>query len=361
MDDRIMAPPSPLLDAALTVLADGKPRSADDIVAEGRRLGLFDATQTRKHVYTALSQYVERALGRGRKPLLVEDPDRRFRLNRPIDDWPTLDLTGLPPLALPSTPPPSAAAVLAALQTAAAGNDPTAFERAVCETFELFGYAATHVGGNDAPDGYADALLGPLGYRVMLECKLGRDDTISQSNAVAQAAKYRDAYRAAFCALVAPSFDAEVTFVSELQEHTVVALSVDDLVRAATMRLDCSHLRSILGPGYAADALGDYAWEMLHGRPKRLRVVASLLIEIGLAQQRMAHNLGEISSPLRLTEDVAFALIDDRLGAAGCTQGVARDEITSAFAWLASSFVDHAIWADDRYYAVIIRPGYTRF
>lgn len=66
-------------------------------------------------------------------------------------------------------------------------------------------------------DGYADALLGELAYRVMLECKLARDDTVSQSNAVPEAAKYRDTYNADYCALVAPSFDAEVTFVSELR------------------------------------------------------------------------------------------------------------------------------------------------
>jgi hypothetical protein len=33
------------------------------------------------------------------------------------------------------------------------------------------GFPATHVGGLGAPDGYADALLGPLAYRV-------RDDRV---------------------------------------------------------------------------------------------------------------------------------------------------------------------------------------
>lgn len=354
MGVNIMAPPSPLLDAALSILVDGKPRSADEILSEGQRRGLFDASQTRKHVYTALSQYVERALGRGRKPLIAEDADRRFRLNQPVDDWPAIDTTGLPPLAIPVGPP--AAAAIAALQTAAVSTDSAAFERAVCAAFELFGFAATHVGGNDAPDGYADALLGELGYRVMLECKLSRDGNISHSSAVAEAAKYRDAYRAGFCALVAPSFDAEVTFVGELHTHCVAALSVDDLARAATLRLDCSEMRELFAPGFGADPLDDLAWARLHGPAKRLRVVASLLMQIGLEQQRTAHSLGDPASAPRLTQDVALTLLDDRLSAAGSSCGATRDEIAAAFGWLTSRYVGRAIWTDATQSAIVIRP-----
>ncbi|MBV8531191.1 MAG: hypothetical protein JO104_07725 [Candidatus Eremiobacteraeota bacterium] len=351
----VMAPPSPLLDAALSILADGKPRSADEILVQGQRLGLFDQSQTRKHVYTALSQYVERTLGRGRKPLIIEEPDRRFRLNRPIDDWPAIDTTGLPPLALSASPPQDAAPAIAALQAAAAGTNPDVFERAVCATFELFGFAATHVGGNNAPDGYADALLGELTYRVMLECKLARNDTISQSNAVPEAAKFRDAYRADYCALVAPSFDAEVTFVSELATHGVAAWSVDDLVRASTFALDCSRMRELFASGYAADPLDDFAWGMIHGSAKRLRTVASLLMEIGLKQQRMAHYLGR-GAPPRLTVDVALSLVDDRLTTAGAVNGATRDEIDEAFLWLTSPYVDRALWTDASRTAIVIRP-----
>ena len=108
---------------------------------------------------------IQRTLGRGNKPLFVEDPDRRFRLNRPVDDWPDIDTTGLAPLAVPATPPVEAVPAINALQQAASGSDPDAFERAVCAMFEFFGFATVHVGGNDAPDGYADALLRELTYR----------------------------------------------------------------------------------------------------------------------------------------------------------------------------------------------------
>ncbi|MGA8534917.1 MAG: hypothetical protein WB615_12490 [Candidatus Tumulicola sp.] len=355
MNGPFLAPPSPLLDAALSILADGQPRTADEILAAGRRLGLFQPAQTRKHIYTALSQYVERTLGRGRTPLITEDADRRFRLNRPIDDWPIVDTTGLPPLTIPAAPPDRAAPAIGALQTAAAGNDPAAFERAVCATFELFGFAATHVGSNDAPDGYVDALLGALAYRVMLECKLARDDTISHADAVAEAAKYRDPYGAGYCALIAPSFDAELTFVSELRVHGVAAWSVDDLVRAGTLQLDCWQMRELFAAPFAADPLADLAWAMLHGPWKRLRVVASWLTEIGLQQQRMASAMNDGPPPL-LTADVALSLIDERLAASGSTHGATRDEIDAAFAWLTSPYVGRAVWQNPERTAIVIRP-----
>jgi hypothetical protein len=352
-----MSPPSPLLDAALSILADGEPRSADEIFAVGMKRGLFGAHVTRKRVYTALSQYIQRTLGRGNKPLFVEDAERRFRLNRPIDDWPAIDTTGLPALAIPTEPPPMAVNAIAALQKGASGSDPGDFERAVCAAFELFGFATTHVGGNDAPDGYADALLGEARYRVMLECKLERADHIVNSDAVAEAAKYREPYRADYCALVAPAFDAQLTFASEMQTHGVAAWTVEDLVRAATLRLDCSRMRELFASGYAADRLDDLAWAQIHGPPKRLRVVASLLVQIGLAQQSMAYNLGDNASTPRLTADVALSLVDDQLTAAGSTHGVTREEIDAAFTWLTSPYVGRAIWTGDDRSAIVIRPS----
>ena len=161
-----MAPPSPSLDAELSILSDGQPRSATEIFDEGVKRGLFDPhRQNRDVIYSGICFYIERALGRGNKPLIIQDPDRRFRLNRPVDDWPSVDTTGLPPL-VNSSEPPAAAAILNSLRAAATGSDSEAFERAVCAAFELLGFSATHVGGGGAPDGYADALLG----RAAISC-----------------------------------------------------------------------------------------------------------------------------------------------------------------------------------------------
>jgi hypothetical protein len=77
---------------------------------------------------------------------------------------------------------------------AAGGTDPTAFERAVGAAFEPLGFKAAHVGGTMNPDGYLDAMLGPLGYRVMLECKSSAKPLMRAD--VYEAAKYRDQYGA---------------------------------------------------------------------------------------------------------------------------------------------------------------------
>ena len=80
------------------------------------------------------------------------------------------------------------------------------------------------------------------------------------------------------------------------------------------------------------------------------------MIEIGLAQQRIAHTLADSASVPRLTADVALSLLDDRLSAGGSTRGVTRDEIDAAFTWLTSPYVGRAIWTDENHTAIVIRP-----
>lgn len=187
--------PSPVIDAAVAILADGKARTADEILAIGVKRGLFAGDMTRKRVYTALSQYVERAAGRGRKSRIVEDVQHRFRLNHTPDDWPDLDVTGLPSLTAPAPVSSDAQKAIDSLRQAAQQTDPTAFEIAVCEAFNHLGFIATHVGGTGQPDGYADALLGPLAYRIMIECKLSADIGDSHSASAAEATKFKRGIR----------------------------------------------------------------------------------------------------------------------------------------------------------------------
>jgi hypothetical protein len=115
-------------------------------------------------------------------------------------------------------------------------------------------------------------------------------------------------------------------------------------------------MRATFAPGFAADNLDDLAWAQIHGPVRRLRVVASLLVEIGLEQQRMAHTLADTTSVPRLTVDVAVSLIDDRLTAAGSTHGVTRDEIDATFTWLTSPYVGRAVWTGEDRSAIVIRP-----
>jgi hypothetical protein len=350
----ILMVPSPVIDAALAILADGKARTADEILAIGVQRGLFAADMTRKRIYTALSQYVERAAGRGRKPRITEDAQHRFMLNHAPDDWPNLDLTGLPALtnSVPLTPQTQDA--IDALARAAAQTDPTAFEIAVCEAFNHLGFAATHVGGNGQPDGYADALLGPLAFRIMIECKLSADIGDSHSAAAAEAAKFKDTYKGNYCILAAPSYEGEVTFASELQVHNVSAWTVDDLTRAIQAGCTALDVKALLNAGFAEDALDDLLWDRLHGRKKRLRVIASVIMQEGLRQQRLDHTLGDGSQAPHFNVDVAMSIVDTFLGSSGTTAACAREDVQAAFEWLTSPYVGRAVWLDGAHDAIVL-------
>ena len=115
-------------------------------------------------------------------------------------------------------------------------------------------------------------------------------------------------------------------------------------------------MRASFAPGFAADPLDDFAWAVVHGPAKRLRVVASLVVESALDQQRMAHGVGRDGSLPRFTADVALALLDNQLTASGATNGGTREEIEAAFAWLTSPYVDRALWDDATHTAIVVRP-----
>jgi hypothetical protein len=115
-------------------------------------------------------------------------------------------------------------------------------------------------------------------------------------------------------------------------------------------------MRELFAPGYAADPLDDLAWAQIHGSAKRLRTLASLLVDIGLAQQRMAHSLGAVALMPRLSTDVAASLVDDRLVECGATSGVKAEEIEAAFNWLTSPYVGRAVWIDPQRTAIVVLP-----
>ncbi len=174
-------PRSDVITVALQILADGKPRTVEEIVAAAIARNLWPASERRKYVYAMLKGYVEKMTARGLRPLLVQDADRRFRANHPADDLPD-------PKPVVAWSPP--ADLIARLAATSSGDDPTAFEVAVCDAFVALGFAATHIGGTMNPDGTLDAMLGPLGYRVMLECKSGSKPLVRPD--VFEAAKFRD-------------------------------------------------------------------------------------------------------------------------------------------------------------------------
>jgi len=77
------APRSEVVTLALEILADGKPRSVAEIEEEAIARGLWPKNERRKYLYAMLKAYIEKSIARDEKPLIVQDPDHRFRLNHP--------------------------------------------------------------------------------------------------------------------------------------------------------------------------------------------------------------------------------------------------------------------------------------
>jgi DNA primase len=314
--------------AAMHILADGVTRSTHEILDEAVKERLLAASYNPRYLYTALIEYIARANGNGRKPYIVQDENRNFRINEPADDWPNLN----PPP--PRAPDPQAQALVARLTATATGSDPAAFEVAVCDAFAHMGFLTNHVGGNKAPDGYGDAILGPLGYRVMFECKTGKGN-VTQPDAF-EAAKYKDAFHAQYCTLIGPAFPDEIELTQELKTHGVSAWTLDDLTTALLAGANAYELQPCFEPGYAADGLMDLLWNRDHGLGKRVRVVAALLQQAGWDLQTTAARTGTPANAPLLTVDTAMALVDQALARLGSTQGCTREEVTLATEYLAN-------------------------
>lgn len=342
------APRGHIINAAIEILDDGKPRTADEILAEALKQQLVPPQTTKKYVYSALIEYIARQLGRGRKPPIVQDAQRRFCINEPPDDWPTI-------VSPPQHEDDAAATALATrLEQTATGDDPAAFEAAVCDAFAHLGFLTQHLGGHAEPDGIADAILGTLGYRVMLECKTAK--SIVPKPDVAEAAKFRDAYHADLCTIVGPAFAEETELLSELQLHKVTALTVPDLQTLLHISANAYELQQrILVPGYASDVIGDLLWERNHGEAKRVATVAALIAEEAWKAQVTAATQGGRSNAPDVTIDAAMLLVDEALQTAGSTQACRREEVEEAFAYLTSPNVARAVKSHDDALVIVSR------
>jgi DNA primase len=322
----------PIVSAAIAVLQDGEAHTAEDILEIAVKRGLLGQTMTKKYVYTSLIEYIARAKGNGRKPAVVQNVDHSFRINEPPDEWPALPEEPAKELA------PEIAALIARLNETARGGSiaaATAFEEAVCDAFDALGFAATHVGGEKAPDGYADALLGPLSYRTMIECK-SSDEGVNDPS-VFEASKFKDAYGAQFCALVGRAFSGEIEVAKELQNHGVSAWTVDDLSTLLRLGSNPLEIRALFAPGFAADALDDLLWERRHGRAKRVQLIAGAIVRTGHTTQ--AAYRGDPSQAPRITEDVAMVLVDQDLAAQGSAATCSRADVQAAIDYLANPLV----------------------
>ena len=335
-----------IIDAALVVLADGRPRSGDEIWTNARRRHLLAHTQ-QKDVYIALVGYIERHSGQGRSCTIVQDVDRRFRLNHPLDDWPDSKhpLPRRGPVA-------NFESLRRELENTQRGADATAYELAVCRTFEAVGFVVQHVGGNGAPDGVLDAPLGPLAYRAMLECKRAKQHWVLDPDA-AEAARYREPYSAKYSAMVGPAFDQGVNLRDELIAHRVSCWTTDDIIQCLENAYDPVEMEVLFTPGFVRQHIDDVLWERSHGAPKRTAVVCDLLRE-NAARVQLPPRANAADAP-RLDINAALLLVDGSLTALGSHVPCTRADIEAAFRHLTNPLVAEAVYVDTSQDAIAFR------
>jgi DNA primase len=342
------APRGHVIVAAIEILEDGKARSADAILAEALARNLVPPHTTRKYVYTALIEYIARQTGRGRKPQVVQDAERNFRINEPPDDWPDL----IDPQE--SAPDPTREPLIARLEATATGGDPMLFEQACCDAFAHLGFRTRRLGGHAEPDGIADAELGPLAYRMLLECKTAKA-IVTQPDA-AEASKFLRAFNADYGLLIGPDFTDETQLVQELRTHGVTAFTVADLTTLLALAANPLELRAILQPGFASEAIADLAWDRRHGRTKRIATLVTLIHREGWREQCAAAAQPPPRNAPHLTIDAAMFLVDQALRAAGSTSSCSRDEVALAFAHLTDPLIAIAVRLEADNAIVILRP-----
>ena len=316
-----------IIAAALAVLADGRAHDADDILAGALERKLLPPSTTRKYVYTALHEYVERTLGAGKVPELVQVPgSAQFRLNEPADPWPAVSLA--PPTRWVAAR--DVDALVERLRATATGGDPTAFEVAACDAFAALGFLATHVGGNAAPDGILTAPLGVMAYRVILECKTASPGGIVSNPRPEEPAKFMADAGAQHALLLGPAFGKDASLDDELVQHGVSLWTVDDLATALVQQIGPDELREALAPGRAEVALRALLWERDHGRRKRIEVIAELTARLGWDLQRTLAQGVALDQVPPLTEETLFMLVDEELVHESVTAGATLEEARAA-------------------------------
>ena len=347
---RLMARGRPyLIPIVQQILADGKPRTAEEILEIGIAKGLLRSTTKRKDLYGHLIQYIERTVAHGRKPLIIQNPtDRTFTINQRPDDWPDI------PIPQPPEPNEQIKQLIDKLTATSTGTNPTDFELAVCAAFEQLGYITTHIGGELNPDGIADAPLGPKAHRVVLECKTSVKGLVPGTEFVTEVTKHKDERHGDYCVVVGPKFGQLGTLDSELQAHKVALWTVADLVKIFSMDTNPYEMIPLFGPGRASNALDDILWERRHGRAKRVRTIADVLQTEGWKAQVLAARESPREAAPLLTEDAAMMLVDGWLAKQGAQTGCTRADVHAAFEFLTNPIISRGTYADNERKAIIL-------
>lgn len=333
------------------ILSDGKSRTVAEIwkIAQERHLPCSD---TVGDLSNNVWSYIERQTAHGEKPVVVPTDDHKFRINEPPDDWPD------DAASVGGTKVDIDAVIARLIQAATDSKNPADFEVAVCDAFAALGLLTTHVGGLGAPDGYGDAPLGTLGYRVMFECKSGT--TLQKSPNIFEASKFREAYGAKYCALIGSQSGTEQQeALSEIKTHGVSLWGADDIVFALRAGLTPLDLAAAFAPGVVAqEVLPDIVWARDHGQKKRVRIIAEIIRSAGWTTQCAAAHANTPGDAPVLTQDAAMLLVDQELAAQGAPVNCTRDEVRLAFEWLTNPLNGAAVWNADHTAVVITREAH---
>jgi type III secretion system FlhB-like substrate exporter len=331
------------------ILADGVARTAQEIwqIAQERKIHI---SASESGLVDGIETYLAKEIANGRKPVFVRAEGNKFRINEPPDSWPA----ALPPSK--QTPIDVDALVKRLQQTSVDGAQSEKFEVAVCDAFTALGLLTTHVGGHGAPDGYADAPLGTMGYRLMIECKSG--ETVRKGPDIYEAAKYKDAYHAQYCLLIgAGSGTWQQEAIAEIKTHGVALWCVDDLVTALQNRVTPLELVAAISPGVVAqDIMPDVLWARDHGARKRVCFIGEIVRNTGWTTQLAAAQSNAPADAPLLTVDAAMLLVDQELAAQGAHVNCTREEVRLAFEWLTNPLNGTAVWNADKT-AIVIQRG----
>jgi len=313
--------------AVTQILSDGKPRSAAQIRDEAVKASLLKPTITRTQVYSDLSAYIQHSISKGRTPaVLLDAVTHEFRLSGPVDSWPSVTLAQRPRY----TDSQALEAIAQRLRATSVGEEPSAFEQATCDAFEMMGFVASHIGGFGRPDGILEAPLGPLSFRAVVECKSVPSGGRVRIPQVQEPAKFRDLAGADFAVLVGPSFKDELSLHDELKTHKVSLWTVDDIVNALRIDVDAFECRELFAPGFVNEPLAALEFKRIHGAEKRVLFVRQVLRREGFATQRSLVGRVDWAQAPVWSLDAAMLLVESELQKAGITDMATREEIKAA-------------------------------
>jgi len=110
----------------------------------------------------------------------------------------------------------------------------------------------------------------------------------------------------------------------------------------------------LFDPGRASNVLDDIEWERRHGRAKRVRTIANVLLEEGWKAQVLAAKEGPREEAPLLNEDAAMMLVDAWLEEQGAKTGCTHADVRSAFDYLTSPLVARAIHGEEGISPIIL-------